>query len=46
MKNFSQKSVKIALCGVAGSERIYQESSVNYVDAGYIPNKQNLSGKL
>lgn len=44
-ENFSQNFVKIVLCGVVGSERTFNEGSVNCVDAGYIPNKQNLFGK-
>ena len=43
MKNFSQNFVISALCGVVGNERIFNEGSVNFVDAGFILNKQNLS---
>lgn len=38
LKNFSQNFVKIALCGVVGSER-------NFRGFGILPNKPNLSGK-
>jgi len=38
LKNFSQNSVKTALCGVVGNERTLR-------GFGILPNKQNLSGK-
>ena len=43
MKNFPQNFVISALCSVVDNERIFNEGSVNFVDAGFIPNKQNLS---
>jgi len=36
LKNFSQNSVNSALCGVIGNERIFNEGSVSFVDAGYV----------